>query len=104
MHPDMSRQEIPREPQRSYARTFGRLLPFDLPPRHSQDKAPPPYSEWDGMKATGGGRLSAIRSGKGPRNRGGWKRIILLLIFAILVIVGLVMGLVVGLHDRRHHS
>lgn len=106
MHPDEAVFDAPKEPPHSHSKGIGRVLPFDIAPRHvHHDRAPPPYSEWDGMKGPKGSRLSQMRASQSnTRRRGGWLKLVLIILIAILIIVALVVGLVVGLHHKHHHS
>ena len=106
MHPDEAVLDSPKEPPHTHSKGIGRVLPFDIAPRRvHHDRAPPPYSEWDGIKGPRGSRLSQMRAGHSSTQRhGGCLKWVLLILIAILIIIALIVGLVVGLHDKHHHS
>jgi hypothetical protein len=72
--------------------------------------SPPVYSHFDGTGVDGphGEKLSEARKGitnnKHIAKRGGWKRLASIALLAIIGIVALVVGLVVGLRKRDKGS
>lgn len=100
MHPDDS---SPDSPPRTYGKKLSRLMAFDTGSHH-HDRAPPPYSEWDGLKTPHGDNLTSLREKRKNPTRGGWIRTVILILLAIMIIVGLVVGLVLGLRRKHHHK
>ena len=70
------------------------------PPRHSFEKPPPKYSLRDvaGPKAE---KLLDLRNNKYIVRRGGWKRLLVLVLLFIAIIIALAVGLTVGLRKAR---
>lgn len=97
MHPDQHMSQAASSSTKTNNKR-SKLFPFELPTGH-HDKAPPPYSEWDGLKP--GESLAAMRE-KRPSPSRKWILIWVAAIVAALVVIGLVLGLVLGL--RKHHD
>jgi hypothetical protein len=73
------------------------------------ERSPPAYSHFDvDVEGPNGEKLADVRKGisnnKYIARRGGWKRLALLALIAILCIVALIVGLVVGLRKRDRTS
>ena len=87
---------VPEIPTKSYCAPFSRRWNLGDPPRHSFEKSPPKYSLRDvaGPKAE---RLLDFRNNKYIVRRGGWKRLLVLVLLGIAIIIALAVGLTIGL-------
>lgn len=81
-----------------------RFLPE--PPQYSTDHDPPTYSFVDAGSTTGlrSEKLYELKNKKFVAERGGCRRIFLLIFLIFLCLVGLIVGLAVGLTRRHHHD
>ncbi|MCJ1245969.1 hypothetical protein MMC30_003173 [Trapelia coarctata] len=91
----------PRAVTKTHNRPFSRRWNLGNPPRHSYEKSPPEYSLRDESPPKKQ-RFMAIRNNKQLAKRGGWKRLLCIILFLIAVIVALAVGLSVGL--KKHNS
>jgi len=91
----------PRAVIKTHNRPFSRRWNLGNPPRHNHEKSPPEYSLRD-ESSPKEQRFMAIRSNKQLAKRGGWKRLLCIVLFLIAVIIALAVGLSVGL--KEHHS
>ena len=97
----------PPVPPRAWNRPAHKDLGLGVPQRLNFDGIPLAYSQFgsSGVEGPHGEKLSDVRKGINYiANRGGWRRLALIVLLAILCIVGLVVGLVVGLRNRHSSS
>lgn len=87
----------PKAHHRQFARMFN-IVPFL---HFDKDPFPPPY-DFENILGPGGEKLADVRQNRHTTSRGGWKRIMLLIVVSILLIIGLIVGLVLGLRARSH--
>jgi len=71
--------------------------------------SPPAYSALSGIVGPNGEKLEEVRENRFLNNkhiakRGGWRRLCFIAVIAIICIVGLVVGLVVGLKKKHHQT
>lgn len=95
----------PRAVTRTHHRPFSRRWNLGNPPRHSYEKSPPEYSLSD-QSPPKKRRFMALRNNKQLAKRGGWKRLLCIILLLIAVIVALAVGLSVGLkqHNRTRYA
>ena len=100
----------PPVPPRAWNRPAHKVFGLGAPPRLNFEGSPPEYSQFDstGVEGPNGEKLNDMRKGisnnKHIAKRGGWKRLVVIALIAVLCIVGLVVGLVVGLRHKHHSS
>lgn len=100
----------PPVPPRAWNRPAHKVFGLGSPPRLNFEGSPPEYSQFDstGVEGPHGEKLNDVRKGisnnKHIAKRGGWKRLAVLALIAMLCIVGLVVGLVVGLRNKHSSS
>ena len=100
----------PPVPPRAWNRPEHKVFGLGAPPRLNSEKSPPEYSQFDstGVEGPNGEKLSdvrkAVHDNKHIARRGGWRRLALIALIAILCIVALVVGLVVGLRNKHNSS
>ncbi|MCJ1439338.1 hypothetical protein MMC27_008730 [Xylographa pallens] len=98
---------VPQRPSKSQRRPFSRIFFPVSPPRHSFESPPPRYSLWD-VTGPKGEKLAELRNNinnnKHIAGRGGWKRLLLLVLIVIVIIVALAVGLTIGLRNRSNGS
>jgi hypothetical protein len=101
--------DTPPVPPRAWNRPADKRFGLGTP-RSYFEGSPPAYSHFDavGIEGPNGEKLADVRKGiynnKHVAKRGGWKRLALIALIAILCMVALVVGLVVGLRNRSHNS
>ena len=88
----------PRSPRASH-RPFNRRWKDD-PPRHSFEASPPEYNVWD-TEGPKGERLFDLRNHKHIARRGGWKRLLLIILVIVAALIALAVGLGVGLTRKN---
>lgn len=93
---------LPDSPPKAHNRPLERMFQLGFPPRRSQERAPPPYSEWDEVTGPRGEKFTDVRNNRHLVGRGGWKRFCLIALIVLALIVALVVGLVVGLRHKNH--
>jgi hypothetical protein len=96
-------------PPRAWNRPPHKIFALGAPPKLNCEGSPPVYSHFDvDVEGPNGEKLADVRKGisnnKHIARRGGWKRLALIALIAILCIVGLIVGLVVGLRKRNSNS
>jgi hypothetical protein len=100
----------PPVPPRAWNRPEHKVFGLGAPPRLNFEGSPPEYSQFDsaGVEGPHGEKLSDVRKGiyhnKHIAKRGGWLRLALIALIALLCIVGLVVGLVIGLRNKHNSS
>ena len=102
-------RDPPPVPPRALHRPAHKVFGLGPPPRLNFEGSPPEYTQNDaGVTGPHGEKLSDVRKGlynnKYIARRGGWKRLAVIGLIAILFIVGLVVGLVVGLRNGHGSS
>lgn len=90
----------PRAVTRTHHRPFGRRWNLGNPPMHNYEKSPPEYSLRDDSPPKHR-RCMALRNNKQLAKRGGWKRLLCIILFLIALVVALAVGLLVGLRQRN---
>ena len=90
----------PRAVIRTHNRPFSRRWNLGNPPRHNYEKSPPEYSLRDESPPKKQ-RFMAIKNNKQLAKRGGWKRLLCMVLFLIAIIIALAVGLSVGLKNHR---
>jgi hypothetical protein len=100
-------REAPPVPPRAWNRPSHKQFGLVAPPVLSFDRSLPAYNQFDdtGLEGPNGEKLVELRNGIGSNKhiakRGGWKRLALIALIAILCIIALVVGLVVGLRKKN---
>jgi len=100
----------PTVPPRAWNRPVNKIFGGGQPPQLQHDSSPPAYSQFDNHDAESrkGEKLADVRHGfvnnKHIAKRGGWKTLMSIVLLALLCIVALVVGLVVGLRNRNNKS
>ncbi|MCJ1322719.1 hypothetical protein MMC15_008069 [Xylographa vitiligo] len=98
---------VPPRPPKSQRRPFSRIFFPVSPPRHSFESPPPKYSLWDvaGPKSEKLMELrNNINNNRHIAGRGGWKRLLLLVLIVIVIIIALTVGLTIGLRNKSNGS
>ncbi|MCJ1404319.1 hypothetical protein MMC11_007544 [Xylographa trunciseda] len=98
---------VSQVPSKSQRRPFSRIFFPASPPRHSFESPPPRYSPWD-VPGPKGEKLTVLRNNinnnRHIAGRGGWKRLVLLVLVVIAVIIALAVGLTIGLRKSNSTS
>lgn len=103
-------RQPPPVPPRAWNRPLNKQFNLGATPALNYEGSPPVYSHFDDTSVEGphGEKLSEVRKGvtnnRHIAKRGGWKRLGLIALIAIICIVALVVGLVVGLRNRNRSS
>jgi hypothetical protein len=83
----------PDIPQRSQYRPMARLLhPFQFSPARE-----PPVTDYTDVTGPRGEKFSDLRNNRHVAKRGGWTRVLILVLIGLLLVSGLAVGLGVGL-------
>ncbi|KAG9235932.1 hypothetical protein BJ875DRAFT_494615 [Amylocarpus encephaloides] len=99
---------IPSVPPRSAKRASNRNFVAVRPPRFNYQSPPPSYWEDDtSIEAGGNEKFSKFRrrvvNNEHVAKRGGWLRLGIIALVLILCILGLVVGLTIGLRNKKTH-